>query len=599
MVNKENNKYADRVSRLVGWGHWFAFFNIIAIMLIGSRFIVDSSWPDTFIGQVYLAVSWVGHFGFLGFATYLLLLFPLTFIFPFKKLLRLYGVCLYTFALSLLLIDSQIYESMDMHVNPVVWEIIINNDASVLKGQIQYLFMLMPLIFLLELALSEWIWRKQRSLSRKRVGRVTAAIFFVAFIGSHLIYVWADAYFYDPVTKQRNNFPLSYPMTAKSFMEKYGLLDKDEYQKRLQENENKSAYINYPLDELRYNRRSNSLNVLLVSINNLRYDAVTEQQMPGLYQFGQTGQAFAHHFSSSNDRNGIFGLLYGIPTSYQKSIHLQNVPPVLLSELEKKDYAFSFFSGDNFEGDVINFSFDDHIKPNLISFDPSRATDAQVLDKWQQWVKGTNSPWFSFIELTSVDEFNKYRENHLAQTEALKDAYQSSLHQADNEIKTLIRAIESLDLFKNTVVIITSDHGVEFNESGTNAWGYGTNFSQYQTRVPMIIHWPGKLTNTFSQKTSHLDLSVTLLQDLLGVSSNTTDYSSGRNLFDESRRAWILVGNSNELALVTDNQTTVIDKGGNFKVYDQDYQRSDELNPPLSLLMQGLTELQRFYSKSN
>lgn len=59
------NSYGERVSRLVGWGHWFAFFNIVASMLIGTRYIVQSPWPETLLGQFYLAVSWVGHFGFL------------------------------------------------------------------------------------------------------------------------------------------------------------------------------------------------------------------------------------------------------------------------------------------------------------------------------------------------------------------------------------------------------------------------------------------------------------------------------------------------------------------------------------------------------
>ncbi|CSI49606.1 hydrolase of alkaline phosphatase superfamily [Vibrio cholerae] len=89
------------------------------------------------------------------------------------------------------------------------------------------------------------------------------------------------------------------------------------------------------------------------------------------------------------------------------------------------------------------------------------------------------------------------------------------------------------------------------------------------------------------------------MQDLLGVSSNPVDYSSGKNLFNESKRKWILAGDARELALITDTQTTVLDKFGNFKVYDGDYQRLKETNPTLPVLMQGLTELQRFYAKDN
>ncbi|MEK6212998.1 MAG: hydrolase, partial [Vibrio fluvialis] len=75
--------------------------------------------------------------------------------------------------------------------------------------------------------------------------------------------------------------------------------------------------------------------------------------------------------------------------------------------------------------------------------------------------------------------------------------------------------------------------------------------------------------------------------------------SSGRNLFNENKRKWILAGDSRELALITDKDTTVIDKFGNFKLFDDNYQRLKDANPTLPILMQGLTELQRFYSKDN
>ena len=91
MVDSDNS-YGERVSRLVSWGHWFAFFNIILAMLIGTSFIAQSPWPETFLGQAYLIISWIGHFSFLVFALYILILFPLTFIIPSRKLLRLISV---------------------------------------------------------------------------------------------------------------------------------------------------------------------------------------------------------------------------------------------------------------------------------------------------------------------------------------------------------------------------------------------------------------------------------------------------------------------------------------------------------------------------
>ncbi|EEX92889.1 phosphoglycerol transferase MdoB-like protein [Vibrio orientalis CIP 102891 = ATCC 33934] len=595
------NTYGERVSRLVGWGHWFSFFNIIAAMLIGTRYITQSPWPETLLGQFYLAASWVGHFGFLVFALYLLVLFPLTFIIPSRKLFRLVAVCFATVGLTVLLIDTQAYQTINLHLTPVVWEVLFSDESSNISADLQHLFIVLPLIFLLQLALSEWVWRKQRKLSHKHVGRPIAALFFISFITSHLIYVWADAHFYSPITAQKANFPLSYPMTAKSFMERHGLLDRDEYLERLEQSKGDAELVQYPLERIEFNRRSNPLNILVVSINNLRSDALNAESMPATYQFAQNNLSFNNHFSSSNDSYGVFGLFYGLPSSYSSSIQTQGSRPILIDTLKEKEYQFGLFSGDNFDEPLYGETVFRGMNFTGIAFNDRTSADSQAIDAWANWAteQGKN-PWFSYLELTTVDNFSAYPTTQ-AQTaaEKLKEGYFESVSEADNEIAQLLQKIAELELSESTVIVITSNHATEFNESKTNSWGSNTNYSRYQLQVPMIIHWPGTVAGEYQHRTSHLDLSVTLLQDLLGVSSNPSDFSSGRNLFDESKRRWILAGDARELALITNKNTTVIDKFGNYKLYDQDYHRLKDQNPTLPVLMQGLTELQRFYVKSN
>ncbi len=597
------NTYGERVSRLVGWGHWFAFFNIIAAMLVGTRYISQSPWPETLLGQFYLAVSWVGHFGFLVFALYLLVLFPLTFIVPSRKLFRLISVCFATLGLTLLLIDTQAYQTINLHLTPVVWEVLFNDESSRVSSDLQHLFIVMPLIFLLQLGLSEWVWRKQRKLSHKHIGRPFAALFFISFISSHLIYVWADAYFYNPITAQRANFPLSYPMTAKSFMEKHGLLDKEEYLKRLEENQEENAeLVRYPLEPLEFNRRANPLNVLVVSVNNLRADALNKDWMPATYAFAEQNLNFTNHYSSSNDTFGVFGLFYGLPSAYAPSIKTQGTKPIVIQTLTDKKYQFGLFSADNFSDPLYGESVFRGMNFTGIPLNAEDSADVQTISAWSEWAKAQGkSPWFSFIELTTLNNFNAYERatKNQSSEDTLKAGYKKSAQKADEELAALFTEIDALGIKDSTIVIITSNHGTEFNETNTNSWGANTNYSRYQLQVPMVIHWPGKIASEYQHRTSHLDLSVTLLQDLLGVSSNPNDFSSGRNLFDERARKWILAGDSRELALITQKDTTVIDKFGNYKLYDSNYKRLKDENPTLPVLMQGLTELQRFYAKGN
>ena len=596
------NTYGERVSRLVGWGHWFAFFNIIAAMLIGTRYIAQSPWPETFLGQFYLSVSWAGHFGFLVFALYLLILFPLTFVIPSRAVFRFFSVCFATAGLTVLLVDTQAYQIINLHLTPVVWELLFSDKSSAISTDLQHLFVVLPLIFLLELGLSEWVWRKQRKLSHKRIGRPLAAVFFVCFIASHLIYVWSDAYFYTPVTGQKSNFPLSYPMTAKSFMEKHGLLDREEYLKRLEENQHNVDLVNYPLEKIEFGRRANELNILLVSVNNLRADALNPQQMPYTSAFAEQNLNFLNHYSSSNDMYGLFGLFYGLPSSYASSITAQGASPVMFDVLKSHHYQFGLFSGDNFDDTLYEETMFRGMPMDKQTFKPNVNSDEQTIENWSNWVVSQNSKhWFSYLELTSVEDFNDL--NHSGQkgspVQHLAEDYQQSVALADNELGQLFEKLNQLNLMDNTVVIITSNHGMEFNETKTNTWGSNSNYSQYQIKVPMIIHWPGKLSAQFKHRSSHLDLSVTILQDLMGVSSNPSDFSSGRNLFDETKRKWILAGDTRELALISGNETTVVDKFGNFKVYDENYRRLKHESPTLPVLLQGLTELQRFYAKDN
>lgn len=585
------NSYSERVSRLVGWGHWFAFFNIIAAMLIGTRYIAQSPWPESLLGQLYLAISWVGHFGFLVFALYLLVLFPLTFLVPSKKLFRLLTVLFSTISLTVLLIDTQTYQSISLHLNPVVWELLFTDNSSPVSRDFQHLFIVLPMIFLLELGLSEWVWRKQRKLSHRHIGRPIAAVFFICFSLSHVIYVWADISFYEPITKQRANFPLSYPMTAKSFMEKHGILDREEYQKRRQESEARAGEISYPLEPLVFERRANPLNVLLINVNNLRADALNQEAMPFTTQFADNALNFTRHYSSSNDVQGMFGLFYGLPTSYLGSVSNQGDASILLSTLGTNDYQFGLFSDHRFNFDLYT---------NLIFRDlpvEESLKGERLLDTWSEWVsENSGAPWFSFIELTTVEQFNAMEEYQGSTLDKLKQGYVQSVKQADRQLEQILAELEVLEVRDKTVVIITSNHGIEFNETKTNSWGAGSNYSNYQLSVPLVIKWPGKLAAEYTHSTSHLDISVTLMEELLGASSNPSDYSSGRNLFNERKRKWVIAGNNNELALLTPSKTTVVDRYGNYKVYNENYQRLKDESPTLPVLMQALTELQRFYN---
>ncbi|WP_318401253.1 DUF3413 domain-containing protein [Photobacterium leiognathi] len=613
------NTYKEKVSQLISWGHWFSFFNIIAAMLLGTRYITHSDWPATLIGQLYLLLSWVGHFGFLVFGIYILIIFPASFLIPSQRLMRLFGVLVATVGLTALLLDTYAYQSVDLHLSPLVWDLLLSGDKTELNARWQYLFVVVPVIFLLELMCSEWVWRKLRKLTRKHVGGPIAFVFGVCFLGSHLIYIWADANLYRPVTMQRSNFPFSYPMTAKTFMEKHGLLDRQEYAKRrAEQGVQNSELVRYPIQKLSFNDQGTGQNLMIIMVDSLRSDMITQTVMPNLSTFADQNLDFTDNYSSSNnDSTGVFGLLYGLPSGYANSIRAEKKSPILLNTLQNRGYRFGLFSGENFELPIYREAIFANTKlATTDSEHPDQVpSDAHAIKDWQHWFnqQKQGQPWFSFLELTSVQQFkegehykprftpslgsNAINEEGVDSTLLLKNSYRNAAYHIDEMLGRVFADLKAKGVLNNTIVVIASNHGTEFNETGNNTWGSGSNYSKYQIKVPLIIHWPDHAAQEVTRLTSNLDVVPTVMESLLNVATAPSNYSSGVSLFDQNdNRRWILSGNDDDIVVVQKKQTTVVDKYGNYNVYDNNYQLKDEGKPKLSTLMQVMNELKRFYA---
>lgn len=613
------NTYKEKVSQLISWGHWFSFFNIIAAMLLGTRYITHSDWPATLIGQLYLLLSWVGHFGFLVFGIYILIIFPASFLIPSQRLMRLFGVLVATVGLTALLLDTYAYQSVDLHLSPLVWDLLLSGDKTELNARWQYLFVVVPVIFLLELMCSEWVWRKLRKLTRKHVGGPIAFVFGVCFLGSHLIYIWADANLYRPVTMQRSNFPFSYPMTAKTFMEKHGLLDRQEYAKRrAEQGVQNSELVRYPIQKLSFNDQGTGQNLMIIMVDSLRNDMITQTVMPNLSTFADQNLDFTDNYSSSNnDSTGVFGLLYGLPSGYANSIRAEKKSPILLNTLQNRGYRFGLFSGENFELPIYREAIFANTKlATTDSEHPDQVpSDAHAIKDWQHWFnqQKQGQPWFSFLELTSVQQFkegehykprftpslgsNAINEEGVDSTLLLKNSYRNAAYHIDEMLGRVFADLKAKGVLNNTIVVIASNHGTEFNETGNNTWGSGSNYSKYQIKVPLIIHWPDHAAQEVTRLTSNLDVVPTVMESLLNVATAPSNYSSGVSLFDQNdNRRWILSGNDDDIVVVQKKQTTVVDKYGNYNVYDNNYQLKDEGKPKLSTLMQVMNELKRFYA---
>ncbi len=212
-------QYREQTSQRITWGHWFALFNIVVAILIASRYAFNADWPNTLVGKLYFFISLFGHFSFVVFAFYLLCLFPLSFLIRNERGFRGFSVIFATIGQTLLLVDTEIFKQFYLHLSPLVWDLLVNPDNGELSRQWQLLFVPMPLILLAEMLYSRWCWQKLRSFNRQTWGKYVAMFFLSCFMATHLIYAWADMSINRPITSQKANYPLSYPMTARSLRE--------------------------------------------------------------------------------------------------------------------------------------------------------------------------------------------------------------------------------------------------------------------------------------------------------------------------------------------------------------------------------------------
>ena len=563
-------RYRDKVSNMIGWGHWFALFNILLSLVLSSSYLFIFDWPDTLTGRIYAFVSWLGHFSFVVFATYLLIIFPLTFIVMSQRLLRLLCVALATAGITLLIFDIRVFSQFGLHLTPQVWDLVINPTKGEMAREWQLMFISIPIIFLVEMLFATWSWQKLRSLNRQTFGKPLAAIFIVTFIMSHLMYAWADANFYRPITMQRYNYPLSQPMTARKLLDRYGLLDLTEHQDRVfQQGSPTALKLNYPLKPLSYYDQGADYNLLLLVIDDLG-DKSQQDSMGALNEFKEISTQFTNHYTAGlrND-TALFGLFYGISSTYFDNILNGRHPSALIEALQHQGYQFGLFSTDGFNSPLFRQAI-------LADYSlPAKTADNDNLTvtQWNNWLDNlkNGSPWFSFLNIKGTPGSAKTNE----------------------QINRVMAALQRDNRLQNTIVIVTAN----YNNQGKaeNEWLDGKRFNRDNMQVPLFIYWPNTPAQQIDKLTSHQDVMTTLMQRLLHVSNPPDDYSQGEDLFSVKRTyPWVITGDNDDVVITTDNATLYMDQNGQFNIYDKQGAIERNEKPDLAELLKIFTELKRF-----
>ena len=179
-----------------------------------------------------------------------------------------------------------------------------------------------------------------------------------------------------------------------------------------------------------------------------------------------------------------------------------------------------------------------------------------------------NKPFFGFVFYDSAHGYTypktdftpPFQPSHMENRVLIKSGkadpkpffnqYRNGVYYADSLANQLLTAVRQKGLMKNTIIIITSDHGEEFDDNQMGFWGHNSNFTPVQTHVPMIFYYPHHSTKTFTYLTSHYDVMTTLLHDFLGVKNPSSDYSIGHSLFKPQATPFLLLSSYSQTGIL-------------------------------------------------
>ncbi|WDE07978.1 DUF3413 domain-containing protein [Thalassomonas viridans] len=561
MLSFDRKTYSKRLLQLISWSHWFTFFNIAIAIALSSFYLFSESSPETLLGQIYLVTTWLSHMAFLTFISFVLIVFPLTLLFPYTRFIRTSASLIFTLGLLLLILDAFIYTRLGYHLNASSSDQIL----ALISNQIQqdprsfwFISIVLCLVILAaELVISNYAWKHLKQLQKTVFARPIVLGLVASFFFSHITHIWADTELNYDILRQDTVLPLSYPTTAKTLLTKYGMFDQQDYVARKTSPLSFSGAVpQYPTlaGQCTVNEQPKRSTFVV-----LTRDMLSDKQSR---QFAQRAQSPAiklqHHIDNALGGDAWFNLLYSLPSIYQKEIITQGLEPVLFQKLKQLNLASSFTligdsktvqnqAGQNQIGQTgalwLENLFKEHKKLN----DISSLIFAEKLNNLE--------PGLHLLYFSDQDQY---------QFELFMDAL--LLAQRQKEIRDII--------WVSSIGNIDKDTGLSIK--------------------PALLLWPQGRASNISSLTSQMDLQPTLLKNWLGCDMQAGLYSNGSDLLTLDKNRVIANTTDDGIMVFNKDKSVFIDQNGNFQSYSRQLQAPITVSSDFPLMIDGVHFIKQF-----
>lgn len=608
---------------LINQGFWFFLFNSLCLLLIATRYFQYIYDLKSVLSIFYIFIATISHFVALSLLLYLILYIPVILVLPYRKLAWIWAAILSLIGSSVLLMDTFVYKLYHFHINSFVLELVFGGAG----GQIfqfhykQYLFV----IGFLVIVLFALLFISSRFFEIKRFthfikGWVIIATVALMMLVSHFIHAWASASSYLPITKSSRYYPLYLPMVDEDLMMKLGLVNADESKtNRMLFSDIDKTELNYPKHPLIIDT-SCKTNIIIIMIDSWYYKSFDSVVMPNLYNFSTKCEVFNHNYSGSNGtRTGVFSLFYSIPGIYWDDVLASQTGSIFVDALIANNYKIKLLTS----ASLISPPFDRTVFKRVKELNTDKREykaydrDNQITREFIATTKESltkTQPLFCFLFYDVLHaiahpanfkapfqpewEYAKYETlNNNTDPTPFLNLYKNTAFYLDSLLGIVLADMKTKGMFENSWIIITGDHGQEFNDNKMNYWGHNGNYSAAQMQVPLLVYRPDGNHKIHSQWTSHYDIVPTIFKELLHCKNPISDYSIGKQLNDTLQRNWLMVGSKDNFAILEPNRITSIYYDGSFDITDSHLREIKNAKVNTGIVNEIMLQSKSFYKK--
>jgi len=510
-------------------------------------------------------------------ATLYLIFFIVTFLFRFhEKLFFLTSATLFFLTNVALITDFFIYKLYNFHINAMVLNILTSPDAmdSIQTGYAPVILFIFIVVFFIAI---EIFLYKKLPIQNNLLNKPIIALLFFIILTEKIFYGTTNLLGKNEIYSQFRVIPLYQPLTFNKIA--YKLFG---YKQKKIENTLKKGKLHYPLTPLTLQKTHPNFNILIIASDAAREDFITPEIAPNITNFAKDAMRYTNNYSGGNaTRFGIFSLLYGLHSTYWFSFLENKKGAVLFDVLQQLNYNINIYSATNTNWPefkqtcYVSIQKDIHDSFEGLPWEKDTKVTTSVLNFLETYDK--KEPFFSFVFFDSPhgfsypEKFNTFHAqnksiNYLKASKDSKEllnikaSYSNAIAYDDRLFQKIIAKLKEKNLYDNTLILFTSDHGQEFYEYGY--FSHNSAFDKAQLNTPLIIKLPKNLkvevpNNYASLLTSHNDIVPSILT-LLGVQNHPNDYSNGKTLFSKNyKREYVFSANWNNNAIITPQYTYI------------------------------------------